>query len=217
MTTLILFCNLGYGKAFLEAFSNRANLNSEIQYTVVVSTPRGRAWYKRLIRTIKLQWNLRSYRSNCTVRVVEDVNSGEFVETVPQGAIGIISGFNQIFRRDLIARFSDIVNFHPSILPWYRGAIPSYWAIRNGERQSGYTLHAVTPKVDAGKILFQEYVDIAEEDDERSLDTKISLIASHAMNAYLDAKFADVKFLEKTLPSPYLNPIDYVPSTRTHS
>lgn len=45
------------------------------------------------------------------------------------------------------------INIHPSLLPKYRGPNPIFWQIRNGETQTGVTLHKVSEKIDAGDIL----------------------------------------------------------------
>ncbi len=46
-------------------------------------------------------------------------------------------------------------NLHPSLLPAYRGPAPLFWQLRNGERQTGVTLHRVTETLDGGEIIGQ--------------------------------------------------------------
>jgi methionyl-tRNA formyltransferase len=53
-------------------------------------------------------------------------------------------------------------NLHASILPQYRGAAPINWTIINGETETGVTTFFLDNKIDTGKILFTEKVDIAE-------------------------------------------------------
>lgn len=45
------------------------------------------------------------------------------------------------------------INIHPSKLPKYRGADPIFWQLREGESETGVTLHDVTEKLDSGDIL----------------------------------------------------------------
>ena len=47
----------------------------------------------------------------------------------------------------------ECINIHPSILPRYRGTDPIFWQLRNGETNTGVTLHQVTQKIDSGDIL----------------------------------------------------------------
>lgn len=44
-------------------------------------------------------------------------------------------------------------NFHPGILPQYRGAGAFSWAIINGEKRCGVTLHELDVDIDTGPIL----------------------------------------------------------------
>lgn len=52
------------------------------------------------------------------------------------------------------------INIHPALLPRYRGCVPTYWAILNGERVAGTTLHYMTGGIDDGKIIAQAYTEI---------------------------------------------------------
>ena len=55
-------------------------------------------------------------------------------------------------------------NMHGSLLPKYRGRSPVNWAVLHGERETGATLHEMTAKPDAGRIVDQERVPIGAED-----------------------------------------------------
>ncbi len=45
------------------------------------------------------------------------------------------------------------INLHPSLLPAYPGLNPWQEQIRDGVKESGYTIHRLTPQADAGQIL----------------------------------------------------------------
>lgn len=47
------------------------------------------------------------------------------------------------------------LNLHPSLLPSYRGPTPLFWQLREGEHETGITLHVVEPDLDAGDIVAQ--------------------------------------------------------------
>ena len=55
-------------------------------------------------------------------------------------------------------------NMHGSLLPKYRGRAPVNWAVLNGERETGATLHEMTAKPDAGRIVDQQAVPIGPDD-----------------------------------------------------
>lgn len=55
-------------------------------------------------------------------------------------------------------------NLHASLLPQYRGAAPLNWAIINGERETGVTTFLLDQEIDTGRIIFQERIEIGEND-----------------------------------------------------
>jgi methionyl-tRNA formyltransferase len=64
-------------------------------------------------------------------------------------------------------------NLHPSLLPYYKGCFSSVWAILNGESITGITIHNMVAHVDAGDILFQKEIPIAENETAYSLYHKL--------------------------------------------
>ena len=61
---------------------------------------------------------------------------------------------------DKIIRMSEVkswraYNIHFSALPKYRGCLTSAWPLRNGEKESGVTLHEITSRIDSGPIVDQ--------------------------------------------------------------
>ena len=67
-----------------------------------------------------------------------------------------------------LARFGGI-NYHPSLLPKYRGGSAINWAIINGETETGVTIHFIDEGVDTGPILLQEKVEIGPDDTVKSI------------------------------------------------
>lgn len=64
-------------------------------------------------------------------------------------------------------------NFHASLLPAYRGKHPVFWALRNGERWSGLTVHVMDVGLDTGDILYQVRVRTRRRDTVASLYDRI--------------------------------------------
>ena len=68
---------------------------------------------------------------------------------------------NQIFKSRLInLPRSGILNVHSSLLPKYRGLLPSFWVLRNGDTESGVSVFFVDEGIDSGPILVQERIRI---------------------------------------------------------
>jgi folate-dependent phosphoribosylglycinamide formyltransferase PurN len=64
------------------------------------------------------------------------------------------------------------LNCHSSYLPEYRGGNSSFAPLINGERESGVTVHEMTSRIDAGRILAQERVMISKNETPESLNAK---------------------------------------------
>lgn len=124
---------------------------------------------------------------NFKPRVVKNVNSAQFIHEIDSSDIGVIAGFNQIFANISIDRFDRLANIHPSILPLYRGPLPSLWCIKNNESKTGFTVHHVTPMIDSGEIIHQEVIEIPENMLPEEIDKALSNKAAAIIPDLLDS------------------------------
>jgi methionyl-tRNA formyltransferase len=69
------------------------------------------------------------------------------------------------------------LNMHGSLLPKYRGRAPVNWAILQGARETGATLHYMVSRADAGDIVDQLAVPILQDDDAREVFSKVTVAA----------------------------------------
>lgn len=83
------------------------------------------------------------------------------------------------------------INLHYSLLPKYRGASPVESAILNGETESGITIQQMVYKLDAGDILFQEKMNIEENDTTGMLRAKMNKRAIEIFPEFLEFMFSD--------------------------
>lgn len=65
------------------------------------------------------------------------------------------------------------INFHPALLPRYRGPNPLFWQLMNGETETGLTVHRMEPEFDTGPILAQRSIPIEPDDDIDSIYPKL--------------------------------------------
>ena len=56
------------------------------------------------------------------------------------------------------------IGAHPSLLPRHRGPNPYFAAIDAGDRETGVTIHALTPEYDDGPVLLARSITIGERD-----------------------------------------------------
>lgn len=87
-----------------------------------------------------------------------------------QSDVGALVSYGKIIPQDIIDIFPHgIVNFHPSMLPVYRGPSPIETAIMHGDSFTGLTLMALSKDMDAGDIYYQEKVAIGPDDTTEQL------------------------------------------------
>ncbi len=114
----------------------------------------------------------------------KDINSIKFIEFIkkysPDLIISIACG--QIFKKDLLSipRLGAI-NIHSSLLPKYRGMLPSFWVLYNKEPCTGVTVHFMDEKIDKGRIILQEKVYIDYPTTMHELITSLKIKGSKVL------------------------------------
>ena len=161
------FCNMAFGRNFQALAAAYAHEHAMQITTVMTRAPKHERGFDHAM-------------------IVADVNAPSFVQRIEPGDHGIVTGFNQIFTQDTIERFASLVNIHASLLPYYRGPSPVHWCIARDERATGYTLHKLTPRIDAGPILYQDVVPIDGELRAEALTTRIAAAAGPVFVRYLE-------------------------------
>ncbi len=109
--------------------------------------------------------------------VTTDINLPENVARVRAIAPSFIFSFyyrNMITAEVLAIPRRGALNLHGSYLPRYRGRVPVNWAVINGERETGATLHYMVEKPDAGDIVDQERVEIGFTDTAHDVFGKVT-------------------------------------------
>lgn len=113
-------------------------------------------------------------------RALPNVNAPAAVEALRDlepDALFVFS-FDQILKPAVLAvARHGAVNFHPSLLPRFRGPEPLFWQILLGEREAGLTAHLMTERIDAGPILGRVRVPVHPHDTAGTLARRIVLAA----------------------------------------
>jgi phosphoribosylglycinamide formyltransferase-1 len=85
-----------------------------------------------------------------------------------------LGGFMRLFTAEFVQHwYGRMLNIHPSLLPSFPGLDPHGQALRAGVKISGATVHFVTPETDAGPIVMQGAVPVADDDTPESLAARI--------------------------------------------
>lgn len=107
---------------------------------------------------------------------VENINDTKFIEFLKERIkpdLIVSISFSQILKKEVL----DIpalgcINIHSGRLPDYRGMLPTFWAMVNGEKEIGVTIHYINEKIDEGDIIVQLGVPIDKNDTLHSVIAK---------------------------------------------
>lgn len=94
--------------------------------------------------------------------------------------------YRDMVRKDILdIPAKGCINLHGSLLPKYRGRCPLNWAVINGEKETGVTLHYMTEKPDNGDILAQEKFAIGANDTAKDVHMNATRAAAKLLKAAL--------------------------------
>lgn len=101
-------------------------------------------------------------------RNTKNINSNKDIKYILKSKPDLLvsMSYDQIFKKKILSHFKDsIINCHAGLLPSYRGRNVLNWAIINGEKNFGITVHIINKKIDQGDILSQKKYIIKKNDD----------------------------------------------------
>ncbi len=120
----------------------------------------------------------------------------EYSEILKKANPGLIlvASYGQILPKEFIdyPKYRSL-NFHGSILPDLRGAVPVHMAILNGLKVTGVTLQTMSEGLDEGDIVSVREVDIDNSDTTDSLMMKLSKLSVDILNEDL------IKYIKKEI------------------
>jgi len=134
-------------------FGARFFLRYAVDYVV------SRMPHRKGMRDILRQHNVQE------IPITGSLNSPESLQRLrslsPELLISIAG--NEIFRKPLIELAPrGCLNLHTALLPKYRGLMPSFWVLKNGEKETGVSVFFVDEGIDSGPILVQERIEIGD-------------------------------------------------------
>jgi phosphoribosylglycinamide formyltransferase-1 len=85
-----------------------------------------------------------------------------------------LAGFMRVLTPDFVSKWEGkMLNIHPSLLPAYPGLHTHERVLAAGEKESGCTVHFVTPGLDEGPTLLQKRVQVMGNDTPDTLAARI--------------------------------------------
>lgn len=120
--------------------------NSEVQALLAKSDSNNYKYFDGLISQL-----------SSPIREENKINSPDSIEKINGVAPDLIISirFGGILKEDVInIPQHGVINLHSGILPHYRGVMATFWAMHNGEKEIGTTLHTIDDSsIDTGNIL----------------------------------------------------------------
>jgi formyltetrahydrofolate-dependent phosphoribosylglycinamide formyltransferase len=96
----------------------------------------------------------------------------------------LLIGFMRILSAEFCREWRDrLLNVHPSLLPKYAGGMDTNVhkdVLKNGETETGCTIHFVTDEVDGGPILIQKKCNVEPDETVETLKTKVQKLEGEA-------------------------------------
>lgn len=112
---------------------------------------------------------------------IANLNSQEFADQLKKIApdLIVVAAFGKILPKQVleIPKYG-VLNFHPSLLPKFRGPSPIQFAILAGEQKTGVTIIKMNENLDEGDILSQVEIVIADDDTTASLAEKLAKVGA---------------------------------------
>lgn len=148
----------------------------------------------RPIRIERPQSQLPLARAQSTNGGILDVISDHNIEAYRVGvlssgsAVNVFESFNatslicacypELIPKVITDLYPDsTINIHPSLLPDKRGPDPLFWTFREGTGRSGITLHHLSTRFDAGRILAQQAFQCPDGWTESALEQELAALA----------------------------------------
>lgn len=100
-----------------------------------------------------------------------------------------LAGYMRLLSAEFVGRWQGrCLNIHPSLLPAHKGLHTHAAVLAAGERETGCTIHIVTPELDGGPILAQARIAVMAHDTPESLATRVQY-AEHQLYPRVLADF----------------------------
>ncbi len=96
----------------------------------------------------------------------------------------LLIGFMRILSKSFCEDWNGrLLNVHPSLLPKYAGGMDTNVheeVIKNGDTETGCTIHFVTADVDSGPVLIQKKCTVSQNDTPETLKIKVQQLEGEA-------------------------------------
>lgn len=181
--------------------SLKALLGSKHEVALVVTQPD-----KKKGRSLKISPSpVKAVASDESIPVYQPIDasspeSAAYLEGLKPDLFVVIS-FGQILKANIL-KIPKIfsINVHGSLLPKWRGAAPTNWAVMAGDRSTGVTVIKMNEKMDEGDIILKEETGITCDDTNMTLSGRLSELGAAALMkavAMIEARASGVELIKQ--------------------
>ncbi|MDD4979737.1 MAG: methionyl-tRNA formyltransferase [Candidatus Omnitrophica bacterium] len=177
-----------FGSSHFAVASLKALLSSKHRISCVVTQPdkkkgRGLAMGATQVKAVARESGLDIYQP-------ERINTAQALGLLKglEPDLFVVIAYGQILSENVLAIPKILaINVHASILPKYRGAAPINWSIINADKTTGITVIKMVREMDAGPVIMQKKIGIAEDDTAVTLENKLSKLAAELLLTCLES------------------------------
>jgi len=126
-------------------------------------------------------------RAGVPVRTLASINDDAYLRTLGVRGIDVLLSVSapEIFRTAALSAAPHAINIHNGKLPYYRGMMPTFWALLHGEPEVTITVHTMVEKLDAGEVLSEYSVPITPDDSQFDLSARAKEVAGREVAGLL--------------------------------
>ena len=109
-------------------------------------------------------------------RAARDSAIGDWLKGLEVDLV-VLAGYMELLSEEFVGRFANrIVNVHPALLPSFPGLEAVQQALDAGVKVTGVSVHFVDEGVDSGPIIVQRAVEVPDDREWDSLETRIHAV-----------------------------------------
>ena len=130
---------------------------------------------RKSVTRVLNKFNIPSSKISDTINSSKNV---DFIRNLRADLILIIAGNQIIKKRVLDSTKYGVFNVHSSLLPDYRGLMPTFWVLKNKESKTGVTLYKLTEGIDDGPIIASKEFKLTDTIKQSELIKELKILAN---------------------------------------
>jgi methionyl-tRNA formyltransferase len=126
-------------------------------------------------------------RHGVAVRRLDTINDAGYLRTLRERRVDVLLSVAapEIFRGDTLRAAPEVLNIHSGRLPDYRGMMPTFWALLDGQPEVVVTVHEMVERLDAGRVIAEFPVPIDDRDSAFAVSRKAKEVAGRRVAGLL--------------------------------